>query len=169
MPRAIEDIYWRHRQGLYTLALGITRRPQEAEDAVQTAFERLWRTSRRWRCDPTAYVFAAVRHAAIDQVRRRQVREAVPVSIFNGSGPGLRPGGPGPEASVLEAERDRLLREALEDLAQEDRETVILKTYADLTFDQMAQVLGEPLSTVASRYRRALEKLREKLEPCHGP
>lgn len=162
MPEPLQDIYAHHRQGLFTLALGITRCPQAAEDAVQTAFERLWRTSGDWRGDPTAYVFSAVRHAAIDQVRRRRARQAVPVSIFNGAGPG-------PEASVLEAERDRLLRQALDDLPQEDREAVILKTYADLTFDQMAEVLDEPLSTVASRYRRALAKLREKLEADHGP
>ena len=64
MKETLERIYWDHRQGLYTLALAITRRPERAEDAVQDAFARLWTASRRPTGDPVPYVFAAVRNAA---------------------------------------------------------------------------------------------------------
>jgi DNA-directed RNA polymerase specialized sigma24 family protein len=40
-----------------------------------------------------------------------------------------------------------------------------MRLYAGLTFEQMAEALAEPLSTVSSRYRRAVEHLREKMEP----
>src|SRR4051795_7972904 len=71
----LEDIYARHRQGLFTLALSITRCAARAEDAVHDAFVRLCRrrsvsapvngTGTASQPDPVAYVFASVRNAAV--------------------------------------------------------------------------------------------------------
>ena len=66
MRRSLERIYRKHRQGMYSLALSITRRPQAAEDAVQEAFVKLWRLGPAPRGDPVAYTYAAVRNAAND-------------------------------------------------------------------------------------------------------
>lgn len=159
MKETLERIYWDHRQGLYTLALAITRRPERAEDAVQDAFARLWTASRRPTGDPVPYVFAAVRNAAVDQLRRRDAAGRYePVSIFNGLPAD-------PAAHAVSAEEHHLVREAVDALPQEQREAVVMKIYADLTFDQMARALGEPLQTVASRYRRALARLGRRLKP----
>jgi len=180
----LEQVYREHRQGLYTLALAITRRPDRAEDAVQDAFARLWQ-SKNLPEDPVPYVFASVRNAAVDDVRR-SVRSAAlsPVSIYNGlppsrrdasaAGGGSRPGaaaghGPaGPEQSVIDAEQHRAIRDAVDALPQPEREAVVMKVYAGLTFDQIAQALGEPLPTVASRYRRALETLGQRIKGIVG-
>jgi RNA polymerase sigma-70 factor, ECF subfamily len=56
---------------------------------------------------------------------------------------------------------------ALENLEPVAREVVELHIRAALTFQEIAAILEQPLPTVASRYRRALEKLRETLEVCH--
>ena len=56
------------------------------------------------------------------------------------------------------------MQAAVEALPAEKREVVVMKLYGQLTFAQMAAVLEEPLSTVATRYQRALEELRELLE-----
>ena len=69
MTGTIEQIYRLHRKGLYTLALAITRHPESAEDAVHEAIVRLCRSDRSPTGDPVAYVFAAVRNAAVDQKR----------------------------------------------------------------------------------------------------
>src|ERR1035438_8564422 len=68
---SLEWIYGRHRKGLFVLALSITRSAVDAEDVVHDAFARLLREPDRIPEDATAYVFAAVRNAAIDRVRRR--------------------------------------------------------------------------------------------------
>lgn len=157
MQAAIERIYWKHRQGLYTLALAITRCPASAEDAVQEAFARLWSTRARPGGDLEAYVYAAVRNAAIDQ--RRRADAFVPAdtaSIYNGL-----PADPADNA--VTEEQHRRVREAVDSLADDERETVILRIYGGLTFEQAAQTLGEPMPTVASRYRRALEKLSRRI------
>jgi DNA-directed RNA polymerase specialized sigma24 family protein len=48
-------------------------------------------------------------------------------------------------------------------LAEDSRSVVVLKIYADLTFEQIGQVMQQPTKTVATKYRRALLKLDEKL------
>jgi len=156
--RELEKIYRRHRQGLYTLALSITRDADSAEDAVQEAFARLCRRRGEPPARAVPYAFAAVRNAAIDQLRRRPPDRADghDASIFNGSPP------PGPAAAAADAEITRLLREAVGELPEGDREVVVMRLYANLTFDQMAEALAEPLPTVASRYRRAVRKLEDR-------
>lgn len=163
MQQVIERIYWEHRQGLYTLALAITRRPDRAEDAVQDAFTRLWGSKARPEGDLVPYVFACVRNAAIDQMRRQDpaITGAESISIYNGLPAN-------PEDSAITAEDHRALRDAVDTLPETQREAVVMKAYAGLTFEQMAQALGEPLQTVASRYRRALERLGQHMTKGNG-
>ena len=163
MRASLERIYRRHRQGLYTLSLSITRCPSRAEDAVQEAFARLWQSGARPSGDPVAYVFAAVRNAAVDQLRHRGPEEFgpdPPVSIFDGRAAD-------PASAAADAERAEAARRAMEALPVDQREVVVMKIYGGLTFEQIAEALGRPVSTAASRYRRALQRLREGMTEDH--
>lgn len=163
MRHGIEQIYGERRQGLFTLALAITRCPARAEDAVQEAFARLWKSPARPGGDLVPYVFAAVRNAALDQVRRQDAAATgEPASIYNGLPPD-------PSSEAISAEEHRLVREAVDALPAHEREAVVMRIYGGLAFEEMAQALGEPLQTVASRYRRALEKLGERIKGLAGP
>jgi RNA polymerase sigma-70 factor (ECF subfamily) len=158
VKQELAGIYVEHRQGLFTLALSIVRDPERAQDAVHDAFARLCRTAHRPTGDLTAYVFAAVRNAAIDICRRSPPGT---VSIFETEGDSPEPS---PAAQVAEHERDQLVRRELEKLPDAQKQVIMMKIYGELTFEQIAQSLGEPLQTVASRYRRALARLRETME-----
>ena len=157
MQGNLERIYREHRQGLYTLALAITRSPDQAEDAVHDAFVRLWRSGIEPAGDRVAYVFAAVRNAAFDQRRRRRETVETPLSIFDSVEPD-------PAQAAVDAERQRLVREAVDSLPLRQRQIVVLRLYASLTFRQIGEMFGEPLPTVASRYRRALQRIKTAVE-----
>jgi RNA polymerase sigma-70 factor, ECF subfamily len=158
--RWIEGVYAEHRQGLYSLALAIVRVREDAEDAVHEAFARLCRIPTDDVADPLAYAYAAVRNAALDRVRNRQSQLRVAGSLFHSL---PCPAGD-PARALLDQERDRRVQAAVESLSAEKREVVVMKLYGQLTFAQMAAVLNEPLSTVATRYQRALDELRPLLE-----
>ena len=158
MVATIESIYRQHRKGLYTLALSIAGREDLAEAAVHEAIVRLCKADREPTGDPVAYVFAAVRNAAVDQKRRLKTAGGQAVSIFDVAEPAQVPG-----ATLADAERDRLVADAIGDLPEDQREAVVMHLYTGLTFEQSAQALGVPLQTMASRYRRALGKLKESL------
>jgi RNA polymerase sigma-70 factor (ECF subfamily) len=151
----IEAIYRQHRKGLFTLALSITGRTDSAEDAVHEAVVRLCRANKTPTGDPVSYVFAAVRNAALDQKRRPGMGGSA-VSIFEVAEPAQ-------PADATDGERDRMVADAIADLPDDQREAVVMHLYTGLTFEQSAQTLGVPTQTVASRYRRALAKLREQL------
>ena len=161
MKAELERIYSENRQGLYTLALSITRQPEQAEDAVHDALLRLCKTESKPSGDPVAYVFAAVRNAAVDQIRKRARAIDSGVSVF--ADPTIDTD-TWPDQAAATSERDALLRRAVDDLPDDQREAIVLKLFAGLTFDQIARSRNEPLSTVSSRYRRALERLKKSIE-----
>jgi RNA polymerase sigma-70 factor (ECF subfamily) len=146
--------------------LAVTRDPARAEDAVHDAFVRMLKREALAddkngdvSGDLTAYAYTAVRNAAIDQIRRQATVQKHAASIYRHADTH----DPSPDRYVEEAERDRLLQEAVDALPEAQRTAVVLHTHAGLTFAQIAQTLGEPQPTVASRYRRALEKIAYSL------
>jgi len=152
---AWDHLYRDHQQGLFTLALAITGCTAAAEDAVHEAFCRLIRRGDDAIDDAVAYAYRSVRFAAIDQrrVRRRWVhRESIFADHVNAA-----------DHALEQADEDARLREAVEGLPADERETVVLRIYGGLGFQQMSDVLETPMSTINSRYRRALDRLRHAL------
>ena len=157
MIATIEAIYRQHRNGLFTLALSITGRSESAEDAVHEAVVRLCRANKMPTGDAVAYVFAAVRNAAVDQ-KRGLGRARPTVSIFDVAEPSQAP-----DLNLHDGERDKMVADAIAELPEDQREAVVMHLYSGLTFQQSAEALNLPLQTLASRYRRALAKLRDQL------
>lgn len=155
--------YLRHRQGLYTLALSITRCQFMAEDVVQDAFAHLWMRSPVYVGDAAGYLFAAVRNAAIDQVRRRRDSNMAvsPDEIYESPVED-------PLEEASEAELRRTAARIVSQLPDEERDIVVMKVHAGLTFAQIAEALGKPTSTVAYSYHNTLAKMRSRLEGRHG-
>lgn len=128
----------------------------DAEDVVQEAFIRFWRTRDRAH-DPLAYLYACVRTAALDRLKRdasRRKRDQAAAEARPASQPPL---------FVVEAarrERQEQLEAALQTLPREQRSVLVMKLWGGLTFAQIAEVEAIPAATAASRYRYALEALR---------
>ncbi len=160
MAQLLRDVYHSHRQGLFSLALSITGSRQQAEDAVQEAFAKM-AGRKPLEGDPVPYVFKAVRHAAIDIQRARRRDQQLSASLFNGFSP--PPKATDPQIQLLTKERDQILREAIENLPESEREAIVLKALAGLTFEQAGEAAGIPAKTIATRYRRALQKLETRL------
>lgn len=160
MPELLRDVYCSHRQGLFSLALSITGSRQQAEDAVQEAFANMAGRAPPAR-DPVPYVFKAVRHAAIDIRRKQRRAQHLSVSLFNGYCPPAEQSDP--QLHLLSKERDQILRIAINNLPEHEREAIVLRALAGLTFDQAGKTTGVPAKTIATQYRRALQKLETRL------
>jgi RNA polymerase sigma-70 factor (ECF subfamily) len=149
----------RHAASMLLLARQRVASRADAEDVVQDAFVRFWPRHRQV-ADAKAYLYRCVKRCAADFRRaegRRQVREQTAAKGTEAtSGPlFLRD----PET----AERQARIEVALWQLPIEQREVIVLRIWADLTFAQISEVLGAPVNTVASRYRYALSTLRGEL------
>lgn len=148
-----------HRRQLLATAWAVVRHQEAAEDAVHTAFVRLAQLRNPPR-DPKLYAFKVVRNTAIDLLATRNRRRERPLEST------IEPGAPahdGQDTSLLGA-----VAQALGKLEPDDREVIEWHLHAELTFQEIGNLLGQPLSTVASRYRRALGKLRQQIEVLNG-
>ncbi len=110
-----------------------------------------------------AWVFTIAHHRLIDEHRRRRRRPTVAMSdlpeIAGSDGSELLGG-------VLTAEA----RALLDDLTPEQRDVLLLRVFGDLPLDEVARIVGRPVSAVKSLQHRALAALRKKLseDPYRG-
>lgn len=134
----------------------------EAQDLVQEAFMRLWRMRARVDLDrvvPLVYRIA-LNLAANVRRRRRLWRwlalDAAPERITSG---------PASHDVLERRERDAALRRAVDALPERLRQVVMLSELGELSYREVAEVLGIPVGTVASRRHAALAKLRRHYLP----
>ena len=145
-------LYRRHGSSLLLFAAALTGDRSRAQDAVHQVFVKLLeRGNISHAADAKAYLFACVRNAILNDAKARH--RDVPLD---------------PEVVWFEPpNRDYAaelkLRRALEMLTDDQREVTILHVWGELTFSQIAEVLGISSNTAASRYRYALDKLREAM------
>lgn len=145
---------------------GLLRDPAEAEDLAQETFLRFIQSLSGFRgdCSIRSYLYRiahnlALNHLASASVRREEVGDPPD---------GLSPS-PSPQAEVLRGQRAESLRRALLSLPPQQRAVVILKTWEDLTFREIAEVLSVAEGTAKAHYFFALRKLRGRLEAAHEP
>ena len=157
-PAAVELMWDRYASDLLTfLQATLCSRP-DAEDVLQTVFVRIVRKRHRLagarRLD--AYVYRIARNEAYRLITRRKREKKAQGTTESW-------------LTVNENNREqRILAEklqaALAQLPQPQREVIILKIYRQKTFLEISRLLGLSQNTVASRYRYAMEKLRNLLE-----
>ena len=146
---ALGQLYDAHAERVYHLLLARGLDPPTAEDVVQEVFLSLLdRGSAVAKIENVAaYLLAVARNIAARRLRHGQAR--TPVLPETG-----QEGADDPVAEVA-------AREALRQLPPEQAEVVALKVWHELTFAEIGEALEIPPNTAASRYRYALEKLRE--------
>ncbi len=137
-----------------------TRCEADARDLLQDALVEVWRRASHQPPDD-ALVFKTLRRRAIDlgrRIDRRERRERATLDWWQepGDDPGTGP------------DRDAGLAQAVQALPAPLREVVLLKIWGGLTFREIAETLGVPLQTAASRYRYALDHLRHALKEVNA-
>ncbi len=151
MRTRVQALYQELGPALLLYARSIVPDVSSAEDALHQVFLKFLSGEVAMPEDPRPYLYRSVRNAALNarrgEVRERARREAMPMFAA--------PAGLDEARGALE--------EALSTLPDEQREVVVLRTWGEMTFDQVGDLLGIPPNTAASRHRYALEKLRERL------
>ena len=154
-PEAFEVLYRSTEKAVYALALSILRNPHDAEDIVQETYLKVRAAAHLYvpQGKPLAWLFTITKNLCRDLLRGQSRTEAAP----DGAEDDLR-------FSYVSDPTDRLVLEAaLKTLGDEERQVVLLHAVSGLKHREIAQDLGLPLSTVLSRYNRALKKLKRHL------
>jgi len=173
VPSPFEQAMLPHLDAAYNLARWLLRHDHDAEDAVQDAFLRAYRAFDRFHGgDGRAWLLTIVRNVCYS--RLRQIRAAPPPAEFDDDSHGAMAASAELNAVAWRETRGELLREALDRLAPEFREVLVLHELEGLAYREIAVVAAIPLGTVMSRLARARQKLSAELlalagkTPDHG-
>jgi RNA polymerase sigma-70 factor, ECF subfamily len=161
--RALHSLYEQTYSIVFTLIVRITMNRETAEEVTLDVFHDVWRKASTY--DPvngsvTGWIMNQARCRAIDRIRFDQRKKRVntyPHSL-----------GPAtdivdPQQACLFEEQSRRLRDALEGLTADERKVIETAFFSELTYEQTATKLNQPLGTVKTRIRSGLGKLREAL------
>lgn len=165
---ALSELYDRYSRLVFSLALNSVGDYSLAEEITQDVFVRVWEKAYTYRVEQakvTTWLTSITRYRAIDIIRRRQVRPEQNSIQWEDLTPNQMPAASSdPESQAeLALEKHRLLT-AISALPNEQRQALALAFFQGLSHREIAEQLGEPLGTVKTRIRLAMQKLREALE-----
>jgi RNA polymerase sigma-70 factor, ECF subfamily len=149
---AFTELFQRYAQRLYGFFRRRLDQPARAEELTQDVFVAVLKGATRY--EPRALFRTYLYSIAVRMLhaeRRKSAREAA------GSGPAGEP------AQAAQSETSAWVRDAVGRLETTEREILLLREYEELSYEEIAQVLGIPLNTVRSRLFRARMALRELL------
>ena len=168
--RAYRELIARYRRQVYSLALRMLRRAEDAEDLTQETFVRMFRALDRY--DPTrpfgAWIITIASRLCIDHLRRRRLN---PISMFQRDAGSdeeyvieAEDTGPGPDVMAMHREEERRATELIDSLPEHYRIVVMLRHQQDMSYEEIAEALELPLGTVKARIHRAREILKSRIE-----
>ena len=164
---ALETLYERYAPVVMGLAVKMLGDRPAAEEVVQETFWRVWRGADSYRAARgtfAGWLFGIARNLVVDSIRRRTVR---PQPALTDEDAQRVERAADPSADVAEAAwtaiRGERVRAALRLLPPAQRRVIELAYFGGLTRQEIAEATGEPLGTIHTRARLALQKLREAL------
>jgi RNA polymerase sigma-70 factor (ECF subfamily) len=169
---ALAQLYDRYSRLIFSIALAIVGDPPTAEEITLDVFVRVWQKARSYRADRakvSTWLTHITRHHAIDVLRRRGAHperhslswdEVAPDVAFPAHDPA--------ELVELSLRRERV-RAAVAQLPADQKQALALAYFGGYTQRQIAEALNQPLGTVKTRIRLAMQKLRDLLQAEQGP
>jgi RNA polymerase sigma-70 factor, ECF subfamily len=173
LDRHFEDLVVCFQDRLYGFALRLLGSSRDAEESTQDAFVRAYRAlqgyapERRQELHLRAWLFQIVLNVVRNRVRRAHLAETAIDDELEAVLPS-HTADEQPEAQALHAERLRDLAKALGDLPQRYGAAVTLRHVHGLSYEEAAEVLGQPVGTTKSDVHRGLRMLRDTVEGEHA-
>lgn len=168
--KALEILISRYLKMIYGFVFRYVNNPADAEDIAQETFFRLWRNLTKFQPEKSfkSWLFTIAKNAAIDFLKKKKT---VPFSAFaneaeeNAIIETLADPAPLPDELFDRAGLAKEAAEALTKLPLKYQTVLLMHYQNELTLQEIAEILNEPLNTVKSRHLRALVKLKTILLP----
>jgi RNA polymerase sigma-70 factor (ECF subfamily) len=168
--RAFAELVDLYKDKIFYLAYRMLSNRQEAEDAVQETFLRVFVNLERYDEAQkfSTWIFRIATNLCIDKLRKRKQTYSLDADLPDGEGNDwhamLEGNEPTPEKQVVVSETREQVREAIDSLPEKYKSVVILRYLHDMSLQEIGDVLDMPVTTVKTRVHRGREFLRGKLE-----
>ncbi len=164
-PDAFAELFRRHRDRLWAVALRTMRDQEDAADALQDAMISAFRNAASFRAESqvTTWLHRIVVNACLDRIRRRQARPTVPL-------PDAGPAEPAAARDAIAEQDTRMaVQDALAELPEEQRAAIVLVDVEGRSVTEVAAMLGVAEGTVKSRCARGRVRLAKLLGHLRNP
>ena len=151
----------RHARFLYRVAFGLLRNPEDAEDAVQETFLKLYRND-AWLAmdDEKAFLARSVWHTGLNRLSTAQakaMKNAEDITEME-----IATTAATPEQNALASSQRRIMKSLIEALPESLRQPLVLSAVEGMRSHEVAVILGIPEGTVRTRVMRAKTELRQR-------
>ena len=164
---ALDALYGRYATPVYSLALHMLKQPPLAEEVTQDVFLNIWLKAASFNAErgqPRSWIMSVAHHRVVDVIRSRRRTASMTDPEGYETLERLPSGGASVESQVQQnLDRERIMR-ALTTLPDNQREVILMAYYEGYSQSEMADRLGQPLGTIKTRVRLAMQKLRSALQ-----
>jgi len=168
---AFDFLVKKYTNAIYNYIFRFCFNQEEAKDLTQETFVKAWKNVKKFKTDGNfkAWLFSIAHNTAIDWLRKKKSYSFSQIDLnddgkFEQSIADLEPL---PDEIFSKKELAEEIEKALNLLEPDDRTIILWHHFEDFSFDEIGQMLGKPLNTVKSRYRRALQIVRQHLLKTH--
>lgn len=171
--RRFESLVMPHLDAAYNLARWLTRNDSDAEDVVQEASLKAFRFLDQCRAeDARGWFLTIVRNASYTWLRNKRPQEVVISLGSDDDFAELAVDPTTPERNCIDQQTTRQINEAIENLPIVFREVLILRELEELSYKEIANLVGVPMGTIMSRLARGramlAKTLKRHLPPPHA-
>jgi len=170
---AFEQLVEKYKQPVLNLVYRMLRDPSEAEDIAQNVFVQVYKSASRYEISSkfSTWLFTIARNLSLNEIRRRSRH---PAESMDAPHPEMEDQ-PWhqfedkktftPPESLLQGELETKILEAMAELPENQQTAILLCRQGELSYEEIARVLGTSLSATKSLIHRARETLKQKLKP----
>lgn len=164
---ALNTLYNRYMTPVYSLSLHMLKQPPLAEEVTQDVFLNIWLKADSFnasRGNPRSWIMSVTHHRVVDVIRSRRRTDSATDPEGYDTLERLPSSGPSVESQVTQSlDRERIVR-ALATLPDNQRQVIELAYFEGYSQSEMAEKLSQPLGTIKTRVRLAMQKLRMVLQ-----
>jgi len=163
---ALAQLFDRYNRLVFSLALVIVRDRETAEEITLDVFMRVWQKAGTYRADQakvSTWLTHITRNHAIDVLRRQAARPEQYSVILDEAATTSELPDHDPQIFAEAASQHERIHAALAQIPPDQKQTVLMAYFSGYTQRQIAEVLDQPLGTIKTRIRLALQKLRDLL------
>jgi RNA polymerase sigma-70 factor (ECF subfamily) len=163
---ALGELYDRYHRLVYSIALHVVGRPEDAEEITLDVFTSVWQKAGTYQSERarfTTWLTRMARNRAIDVLRREGVRPMKLSLSWAQVSPVAAAESERPEAAAHLAMQKEKVRRAMASLPEAQQEVLALAYFKGYSHSEIARELDIPLGTAKARIRAGMEKLRGSL------
>lgn len=160
---AFSELVTLYKKLIYNLCLRMLGDRDEAEDAAQETFIRIYRSLKtyNWESKFSTWAMKIASNLSIDFIRKRKA-QMVPIDDYDFTD------GSTPENTYIASETRKDIKKAVQGLPEKYRMIIIYYHFMNLSYQEISDILNEPMSIVKNRLYRARRMLRESMNEREG-